>query len=188
MIQGGDPANSPSIDRLVPALGYIPINCRWICVTCNDVKGGGDARLWLWCLETLAAGIAGPMIIHPDATPRRRSLMVDAARRRTRETRVPFSITREDVVVPIECPILGVPLSFGIGRQHNGSPTLDRFIPELGYVPDNVLVLSCKANTMKGATGPREWRRYLGECEARGLLSESEVARWRSLVYVELTA
>lgn len=40
-------------------------------------------------------------------------------------------------------------------RRHNGtgpapdSPSLDRVIPELGYVPGNVIVISWRANNLK---------------------------------------
>jgi hypothetical protein len=45
------------------------------------------------------------------------------------------------------CPILKTPMVFG-GERWN-SPSLDRFIPELGYVRGNVCWISDKANTIK---------------------------------------
>lgn len=59
------------------------------------------------------------------------------------------SITENDIVIPKHCPILGIEIFRGVGSAHHGSPSLDRIIPQLGYVPGNIQVISYKANTMK---------------------------------------
>jgi len=69
------------------------------------------------------------------------------AKRRAREKSLPFSITVEDIVIPHNCPVLGVSLSIGGDRET--SPTLDRIRPSLGYVPGNVIVISYRANRIK---------------------------------------
>ena len=63
---------------------------------------------------------------------------------------VPFSITPEDVVIPNFCPVLGIPLEPSIQHSTDCSPTIDRLIPELGYVLGNIEVISHRANTIKG--------------------------------------
>jgi hypothetical protein len=45
--------------------------------------------------------------------------------------------------------ILGIPLVMGDKYAHDNSPSLDRIIPELGYVKGNIMVISHKANTIK---------------------------------------
>lgn len=45
--------------------------------------------------------------------------------------------------------ILGIKLEFGIGRVHDASPSVDRIIPDKGYVKGNCFVISSKANRMK---------------------------------------
>lgn len=62
---------------------------------------------------------------------------------------VHFDITMDDIEVPTVCPLLGIPLSHSKGQQSDSSPTFDRIIPELGYVPGNVLIISDRANRMK---------------------------------------
>jgi hypothetical protein len=49
------------------------------------------------------------------------------------------------------CPILGVPIAWGgyLKGQRTNAPSLDRIIPELGYVEGNVQWLSFRANRMK---------------------------------------
>jgi hypothetical protein len=55
----------------------------------------------------------------------------------------------DDVVVPDRCPVLGIPLVVGVGVVGPNSPTLDKIIPALGYVPGNVVVISHRANSIK---------------------------------------
>lgn len=75
--------------------------------------------------------------------------MLTAAKTRAKQQGLPFDITLEDIVIPDTCPVLGIPLEIGNSRLLDGSPTLDKFIPELGYVPGNINVISNKANRMK---------------------------------------
>lgn len=75
------------------------------------------------------------------------------AKRRARENGLPFTISVDDVkaVWPADglCPVLGIKLEKGIRVQHPGSPTLDAFVPDLGYTPSNVAVISYLANAIK---------------------------------------
>lgn len=83
-----------------------------------------------------------------------------AARQRARKRGIPFSITPADVVIPEKCPALGLVLKTYIGGPEGGakpdSASLDRRVPELGYVPGNVQVISAKANQMKSNASPDE--------------------------------
>jgi hypothetical protein len=75
--------------------------------------------------------------------------LVQWARRRAKVNNLPFNITIDDFEIPEFCPAIGVKLEVGIGKLHDFSPTLDRVIPELGYVKGNVVVISYLANRMK---------------------------------------
>jgi hypothetical protein len=76
-------------------------------------------------------------------------LMCMEIRKRARKRGIPFDLEPSDIVVHKSCPILGIDLSFGNGRVHDASPSLDRIIPEKGYVKGNCFVISSKANRMK---------------------------------------
>ena len=80
-------------------------------------------------------------------TPEYRLLV--EAKHRAKKRELPFSISLEDVVIPEVCPVLGIRLEKGKGKCHPGSPTLDRLVPEKGYVPGNISVISLKANNIK---------------------------------------
>jgi hypothetical protein len=86
---------------------------------------------------------------HRRANPKLR--MLCSARHRAKTEKVPFNLTVDDFSIPTKCPILDIPLKFniGVGGHRDNSPTLDKIIPKRGYVPDNVAVISFRANRIK---------------------------------------
>ena len=78
--------------------------------------------------------------------------MLYSARKRAKAKGLPFSIEEIDIVIPSHCPVLGIPLVRHVGEGKGGkpdSPSLDRIVPERGYVRGNVRVISQRANTIK---------------------------------------
>lgn len=80
------------------------------------------------------------------------------ARRRAKEKHLPFALKYSDINIPEHCPVLGIPLFRGKGKQSYNSPSLDRIVPELGYVPSNVVVVSLRANRLKSNASLDELR------------------------------
>jgi hypothetical protein len=77
--------------------------------------------------------------------------LLSSARNRARKKGIPFNITVEDIVIPENCPILGIPLTRNLG-SHGGtysSASVDKIIPELGYIKGNIQIISLLANNMK---------------------------------------
>ena len=87
--------------------------------------------------------------VFASAHPKR--VMLNNAATRARKAGVPFELTESDFEIPAVCPVLGIPLEPGKGRRgpRDHSPTLDRVIPTRGYVRDNVVVVSWRANRLK---------------------------------------
>jgi hypothetical protein len=83
-------------------------------------------------------------------------LMWIGARGRSRKQNVPFNLELTDIVIPELCPVLGIKLKRNVGKMGEDSPTLDKIIPELGYVKGNIAVMSLKANKMKGRANLEE--------------------------------
>jgi len=77
-----------------------------------------------------------------------------SARRRAAKLDLPFSLTVDDLTWPDECPVprCGRKLAWGgdgpEGRSN--SPSLDRLVPELGYVAGNVIVVCNNCNRRWG--------------------------------------
>lgn len=76
--------------------------------------------------------------------------MLKGARLRARKAGLDFTITIDDLVIGARCPVLNIPLKVSSGRAPApGSPSLDRLDPRRGYTPDNVRVISHRANQVK---------------------------------------
>lgn len=93
-------------------------------------------------------------------------LMLSAARTRAKKQGVPFNLTEADLVIPEYCPILGVRMRRGEGKSTPCSPSLDKIIPALGYVPGNIAVISRRANTIKNDASIHELRALVRWLEA----------------------
>lgn len=88
--------------------------------------------------------------------------MLRDARYRAKKHGIPFTLTERDIKIPASCPVLGLKLQTNNDRAAANSPSLDRLVPERGYVNGNVVVVSNRANTIRGdATVPELRRIYL---------------------------
>ena len=97
--------------------------------------------------------------------------MVKSAKSRAKKRNLPCTITVDDFEIPEFCPVLGVPLWTSATKSessHAGpnSPSLDRFHPALGYVPGNVVVISQRANLLKGDGTLEEHKRLVAWMES----------------------
>jgi hypothetical protein len=85
--------------------------------------------------------------------------LVSSCKQTAKNKSLPFDITAEDIVVPTHCPILGIELRMGqagLHECHDAAPSIDRIVPEKGYVRGNVVVVSFRANRIKSNTTPDE--------------------------------
>lgn len=91
------------------------------------------------------------------------------AQYRAKRDGLPFYIKIEDVVIPEICPVLGIRLEFSPGPGGRGfgdsSPSLDKIVPSLGYVPGNIRVISYRANSLKKDATADELRAVLDYVE-----------------------
>lgn len=67
------------------------------------------------------------------------------------------------------CPVLGIELEKGRGRQRNSSPTLDRINAAWGYQKGNIAVISWRANRLKNDGTAEELERIAHWMRGRGL-------------------
>ena len=77
-----------------------------------------------------------------------------SAKTRAKQNNINFNIEISDIIIPDECPVLGVKiLTHG---EKNSSPSLDKIIPSLGYIKGNIRVISWRANWIKNNMTPEE--------------------------------
>ena len=82
---------------------------------------------------------------HQDPRPK----MLTSAKSRAKKLGIPFNLLLDDIIIPKFCPILGIEIKIGTEKYYPCSPSLDRVLPELGYVKEYVCVISFRANTLK---------------------------------------
>ena len=85
-------------------------------------------------------------------------------RHRAKKLGIPFNLTKEDLIVPEICPVLGIPLILkggATGRVNPNNPSVDRIRPSLGYVKGNVRVISLRANHLKSDATIEELNKVL---------------------------
>jgi len=87
--------------------------------------------------------------VHPEA------MLLNNARNRAKRLRVPCTLTVADVrglLAPMRCTATGLPLTRNTGGGHSDalSPSLDRIVPALGYVPGNVRLVCHRFNALRG--------------------------------------
>lgn len=87
-----------------------------------------------------------------------------AAKKRAKAKNLPFDLDIDylNSIVSFRCPVFRNRLSWGIqkGFATADSPSLDRIIPELGYVKGNVMFISYLANSMKQNATPQQLQQF----------------------------
>lgn len=75
--------------------------------------------------------------------------MLIAAKQRAKRSSLPFDLTEEDIVVPVLCPALKIPLVKTKGTNGDSSPSIDRLHGDAGYTKENSRIISQRANRIK---------------------------------------
>lgn len=99
--------------------------------------------------------INNPSTIRKNKRSRERR-MFDRTKSRAKMNNIPFNIDLEDIIIPKYCPILEIEMKYNTKT----APSIDRIIPELGYIKGNILIISRKANTMKNDASLNELKTF----------------------------
>ena len=79
----------------------------------------------------------------------RRYKMFHNAQHRAKKKGIPFTISIDDIIIPETCPLLNISLVSTSDCNDPRNPSLDQIIPGKGYTPDNIQVISYRANVLK---------------------------------------
>jgi hypothetical protein len=82
--------------------------------------------------------------------------MLARAKSRAKKHNLPFNLELDDIVIPEKCPLLGIEIESTEVRNSPNNPSLDKIIPEKGYIKGNVWVISNRANTLKNDASIQE--------------------------------
>jgi hypothetical protein len=80
------------------------------------------------------------------------ALFLSKIKNRAKNQNIPFDLDLEFLtsIATDECPVFKTPFTWGHGKgRHPYRPSLDKVVPELGYVKYNVVFISYKANAIK---------------------------------------
>lgn len=78
-----------------------------------------------------------------------RSHLLADARKRAKAKNLEYNLTKDDIVIPNICPVLGLKLEVGDGKRQANSPSIDRIDNSKGYIVGNVAIISLRANCLK---------------------------------------
>lgn len=99
-----------------------------------------------WCKECV--GLAGKKHYLKDL----RATLFRSAKANAKVRGIEFTIELSDLPdLPTHCPVLGLPLQVGSKGRSDNSPSLDRIDNAKGYVPRNLVIVSWRANRLKGS-------------------------------------
>jgi hypothetical protein len=82
--------------------------------------------------------------------------MLARAKSRAKKNNLPFNLELDDIAIPDTCPLLGIKIESNNFRNSPNNPSLDKIIPEKGYIKGNVWVISNRANTLKNDASIQE--------------------------------
>lgn len=94
--------------------------------------------------------------------------LIPCVKHRAKQDGVRFDLTVGDIYVPEYCPVFGVRLLFG-HKYHPDGASLDRIIPDRGYVKGNVAVISRRANMIKQDATAAQIRQVANWLEAQNV-------------------
>lgn len=88
--------------------------------------------------------------------------MYRRAKARAAKSGIEFSISKDDIVIPEVCPILGLKLEVHKGSSggKKNSPALDRKDSTKGYTVENIWVISHLANMMKSNANDEQLKKF----------------------------
>jgi len=130
------PLTSFNKDRSrVHKTGKVYIDKTYTCHVCVNIKYGHANKAW-----------RGRNKLHM-----KKLYMLTDARKRAIKKGIEFRLSIEDINIPTMCPLREVPLDIETSKSggSDDAPSIDRIDSTKGYTPDNVWVISRKANTIK---------------------------------------
>jgi hypothetical protein len=87
------------------------------------------------------------------------------ARKRAKQQNVSFELTEDYLWTKFShithCPVFDIEFDWRVvGQPQANSPSLDKIVPDIGYVPENVVIISQRANMMKRDASLAELRLF----------------------------
>jgi hypothetical protein len=75
--------------------------------------------------------------------------MLNNSKQRAKSSGLEHTLTIDDIVIPEYCPVLNIKLDPGDRKRHGNAPSIDRIDNSKGYVKENIMIISNRANLLK---------------------------------------
>lgn len=141
--------SSPSIDRIDNSKGYVKGNIQIISWRANNIKGDGSVEEHKKVVNYMCNPVASNQYYDKDIIKERALRLFYEAKYRAKKKGLEFNLSKEDILIPLFCPILNIPLRIDNNKLCKDSPSLDRIDSSKGYIKGNVYVISWRANRLK---------------------------------------
>jgi len=121
-----------------------------------------NKKLESWCIDCKGAQVAGYINENPGLNN------FNSCKHTAKKSGLPFDIDMDyikEIDTTDTCPMLGIHMSWGYHETGVGqgtksgrhdSKSIDKIIPELGYVKGNVMIISGRANMIKSDASYQE--------------------------------
>ena len=75
--------------------------------------------------------------------------MLNNSKQRAKRSGLEHTLTIDDIVIPDYCPVLNIKLETGNRKEKDNAPSIDRIDNNQGYIKENIMVISNRANILK---------------------------------------
>jgi hypothetical protein len=141
--------SSPSIDRIDNSKGYVKGNIQIISWRANNIKSNGSVDEHKKVVEFMNNPVAPSQYYDKDIAKERALRLFYESKYRAKEKGLEFNLSKEDILIPLLCPVLNIPIRIDNNKLCEDSPSLDRIDNSKGYIKGNVCVISWRANKLK---------------------------------------
>lgn len=78
-----------------------------------------------------------------------KKVLYDNAKQRAKKSNIEFTLTKDDIDIPDTCPVFGFPLKREGRETWMYAPSIDRIDNTKGYIKENIIIVSRRANILK---------------------------------------
>lgn len=152
---------SPSIDRMDNSKGYTKGN-SWIISSLSNTMKSDASPEELFLFARWVVGESVFIIEKQDVERKVLNRWHSGIKSRSKRDGIIFDILPDDLYIPKICPVFGRQLSKNLPCGSKMLPSVDKIIPELGYIRGNIQIISKQANMMKNKASKLELFAFSG--------------------------
>jgi hypothetical protein len=88
-----------------------------------------------------------------------KKVLYNNAKQRAKKSNIEFTLTKDDIDIPDICPVFGFPLKREKRETWMCAPSIDRIDNTKGYIKENIIIVSRRANILKKDATIQELRK-----------------------------